>query len=235
MRHLGALATICLAVAGLAMAATAPTASAKSLFYLCSSGLAENPLLCPLGTGPFTEELAKKITWNGSGGGAAQLVSSAGSVKCSSTSSEGETESSALIPKAILTFHGCKDTFGKECKTGAEAEVVKTKPLSGELVDLETGEKRVGILLRPTTGTQFASEIKCTITVTVTGEVIGEILPENSYGIELELVFKLTGTSQKWRQIEEAGSFHELSVSSSKAALESIQILKFSKSLGAMA
>lgn len=234
MRYLGVLATICLMVACVAIAAAAPSASAKSLFYLCAGGLAENPLLCPPGTGPFTEEPAKKITWTGSGG-LAQLTSSVVSVKCTSTSSEGETEGSALIPKAILTFHGCKDSFGKECKTGAEAEVVKTKPLSGELVDLEAGEKRVGMLLKPTTGTQFASEVKCSTTVNVTGEIIGEILPENSYGTELELVFKLAGTSQKWRQIEEAGSFHELTVSSNKAALESAQILKFSKSVGTMA
>jgi hypothetical protein len=135
---------------------------------------------------------------------------------------------------AHRVFHGCKDSLGKECKTGAEAEVVRSKALSGELVDLESGEKRVGELLRPATGTQFISEMKCSVTVTVTGEVMGEILPENSYRSELELAFKIVSATQKWRQIEEAGSFHELIVAGGKAALESVQVLTFSKPLGVM-
>jgi hypothetical protein len=234
MKHLGVLTLICLTAMCVASAVVAPSASALALWHLCFLGHPEKIELCPKNYGPVTEEPFKKVPFGGSGE-AAELVSSEGTIKCVSDEIEGETEGSNQIVKTVMIFRGCKDSFGKECKTGTESEVIKTKTLSGELVDLEKAEKRLGALFKPTTGTEVTLEIKCSVNVKVTGEVIGEISPENSFGEKKELIFNVIGGTQKWRQIEEAGAFHELSAFGGKAALGGVQVLTFSKALGAMA
>lgn len=125
-------------------------------------------------------------------GGAGRFETSSGEeVKCTSESGSGELEGesgSQKVTDVLVAFKGCTSTIltkTYKCKSaGAAEEEVKTADLSGRLGYIEKASPKVGLLLSPTAGGNFA-ELECThssekVTVLVRGSIIGLITPVNT-------------------------------------------------------
>lgn len=141
--------------------------------------------------------------------GAVSLETTGGTkVKCLGGSGKGEIEGgngSKKLTKVIVKFTGCEST-GFKCKTptGATGEII-TNELVGQLGYVE-GTTKVGLEMKPKTGTQFA-EFECVggiVKVKITGAVIGQLTPLNTKVKTTQhytLAYRQTAGVQEWKEL----------------------------------
>jgi hypothetical protein len=121
------------------------------------------------------------VGFHGHGGAGSLLTTSNKSVECTTSVSSGEITSASTVQNAVVTFSGCTAFFGFASCTSAGEQTgsIKTNPLHGTLVYLETGSGKKGLLLKPASGTVFASFNCGGTTITVSGEVLGELVAKS--------------------------------------------------------
>jgi hypothetical protein len=146
--------------------------------------------------------------------GASKLVAGANTVTCTAESSGGEITAAATVGRVVVKFTGCKSTGsgGSNCTIksagGAEGEVA-TNTLKGELGTVKASEATsgVGLVLKPTSGTEFAKLEKnsCTAAAAVTGSVAGEASPIGSKQTTGKLIFAPGTTGEKIKEVHLCG------------------------------
>jgi hypothetical protein len=174
--------------------------------------------------------IAAAVKVTGTGGAGTLETIGGKKVTCTSDSSEGEITPPKNAANVVVTYKGC-ESAGVKCNTaGKAAGEVVTNKVGGELVYVDAGKTKVGLLLKPATGTEFA-KFECTafVKVTVTGEVIGQAKPLNIEQNTGELVFKQTKGVQEFRQIEGAGATHHLTSFGEESAIEVTENLTFAE------
>jgi hypothetical protein len=121
------------------------------------------------------------VPFHGHGEAGSLLTTSNRSVECKTSVSWGEISSASTIQNAVVTFNECTAFFGfASCTSAGEpAGSIKTNPLHGTLVYLETNNSKKGLLLKPASGTVFASFNCGGTTITVSGEVLAELVAKN--------------------------------------------------------
>jgi hypothetical protein len=129
-----------------------------------------------------------------------------GATECTKESQVGEIIG-PKTDKLVTTYEKCK-ALGKTCETpGAGAGKIVTKELVGELVYLSATLPKVGVLVKPKTGSVLA-EYNCEGTfVSATGALIGEHTG-NVNKISKTATNTFThgaGVGQQWAYLEEAG------------------------------
>jgi hypothetical protein len=168
---------------------------------------------------------------------AGKLVSAAGTIECAEdTATGGVIEGPRKIKEVKVAYKKCKSS-GLACSTaGAAPEEIRTKNLEGELVYLQAGAKNVGARLKPIAGAEFTEgEITCAFVKTkVTKEVLGELQPQNESNTAGKLIFEENAgkTTQRWRQVEEAGAIIELEAFGKPARLTNTENLTFATAVG---
>jgi hypothetical protein len=141
-----------------------------------------------------------------SAGGAGKLKTAKSEVSCTSnTTEEGKVTAPKSASVKAVVFKGCKSS-GAECKNAGKEEI-KTVPLSGTLgyVEKAAVPPKVGVELKPTTGTVFA-EFTCggIIKVTVSGATVGQLTPVNTLTEKFELAWRENAgkNGQEWTKLE---------------------------------
>ncbi|HEX4467240.1 MAG TPA: hypothetical protein VH025_08625 [Solirubrobacteraceae bacterium] len=200
------VAIISAAVLAATLASTAASSSAaEPAFYECAKVAA--------GTGKFADKkcskpgagktakyelkegIGKGKPFKGKGGKATLKTPTAGGeVICGSNTDTGRLVNSTHAGGVVVTFAGCT-SIGKKCATsGAKAGTIVTKPLQGELGYVQKSTKKVGVALKAETGSVEA-EFSCEgLAIVVTGGVIGEISPVNTFTKTANLAFTVTGS-----------------------------------------
>lgn len=162
----------------------------KHLRSLGLAGLAALSVMAVMGAGiasasePKAEPTAPNVfpvPFHGHGGAGSLLTTSNKSVECTTSVSSGEISSASTVQNVVVTFHGCTAFFGfVSCTSaGQPSGTIKTNALHGTLVYLETGSAKKGMLLKPAAGTVFASFNCGGTTITVSGEVLGELVQKS--------------------------------------------------------
>lgn len=142
------------------------------------------------------------VTFTGSGGtGVLEVTPESGKVRtvhCTGNTSSGEISSANTAKNIKVDFSGCTTTgpFGNgwTCTTsGATSGHIVTNSLHGTLVYLTAGSNSTGILLKPESGTTFATftckGVLLSETMTVTGTVVGKLTPINTLTNSFTLTF----------------------------------------------
>ncbi|HEY8303723.1 MAG TPA: hypothetical protein VIG42_03940 [Solirubrobacteraceae bacterium] len=144
-----------------------------------------------------------------------ELKSSLAKITCSASSSTGELNGQQIV-KEVVTYTGCKSS-GVECNSTGQAKgVIKSESLKGEPVWTKKEQgKPAGVLLSPEAGAtkEVIPKIKCSLVESVVfGSIIGELKPEKILTTAGEVIFgeNTEKTTERWRQVEEAGVIHEL-------------------------
>jgi hypothetical protein len=131
-------------------------------------------------------------------------------LNCSGDSAKGEIEGSKAASNVSVTFTGCEEATGFKAKcqsAGEPAGTIKSELVSGELVYVDAAKTKVGLLLKGTGGSKVFAVFTCAfgVTVTVSGEVIGEVTPLNVEQTTGTLSYKLVASEkgeQEWDEIE---------------------------------
>jgi hypothetical protein len=126
-------------------------------------------------------------------------LSTFATITCSAGSSKGEVNTATTVKGVKIIYTGCKEPiFGTPCtSSGASSGEIKTNALSGKTAYLVAGSSEAGIVLKPESGTSFAS-FKCTISGehNVTGEVVCHAAPVNVLSASGELNCTKSGSTQ---------------------------------------
>ena len=162
--------------------------AALSVMAVMGAGIASASEPSAVVTSPNTFPVA----FHGHGGAGELNTTSNHQVTCSTSTTKGETTSASTFQNIEVTFTSCTGFFELvSCKTpGQAAGVVKTVPLHATLVYLSASEK--GLLLKPKSGTTFAT-LECGgTTITVTGEVLGRLtqVSHTEWKLHFEMVTK---------------------------------------------
>jgi hypothetical protein len=125
--------------------------------------------------------IGKGKTFKGKGGTATLHTPAVGGVvTCKAFKDEGKLTSPTTEGKVVSTFSGC-ETLGKKCASaGEKAGTIKTNPLDGETGEIEGGSG-AGVDLKAESGTELAAFDCEGLEVKVTGSVIGEEKPVNTF------------------------------------------------------
>jgi hypothetical protein len=172
--------------------------------YILVRGVPEPRLLPPVFPMKFTAS---------SGTGALETASTS-AITCQSDSTTGEITGETKVGSVMLTFSGCHSAEKSGCTVkggGAGSGQILTKTLEGEIGSVKTSEATsgVGLLLLPTTGTEFASvEGPCLIaeTIPVDGTIAGEVTPINVSSTDSKLIFTGSAGAQKIKAISVLGT-----------------------------
>ena len=143
-------------------------------------------------------ELSHTAPFAGTGSGANLNVASIGGVRCLEASFSGKFTGPKSASDIIATFTKCVFA-GKECTTaGQSAGTIVTEPLiggTGYLTGEGTGSPKVGADISPESASELAA-FTCVgaahgpIQITVTGSVIGEASPVNTFTNTATFTFK---------------------------------------------
>jgi hypothetical protein len=197
-----------------ALTATALAALALSAIATAVAGAAQPELVKEGKAGvPLTQ---RKFTTERKGETLTLENANKETVKCTEEkgSGEGVLNSTKAVEKVTVEFFGCKSGTGLKCENNG-AEKIKTNALNGEIGYIKGTAgttKVVGLLLKPETGTTFATFV-CGgfANNTVTGAVIGEMTPKN-VRVKTTEFFKAiyekgaTAGSQKFTELEGEGA-----------------------------
>lgn len=154
-------------------------------------------------------------------------------ITCKTSKTEGEIKNSTEVYKTVVTYTGCKNGT-KECKSSSKAAAgeIKTNALSGKLGEVETSEAATGVGedLRAESGKTFVTIEKCTLlSVSVTGSIIGEVTPIETFGTTGDLVYKASGTTQKIQKFK--GGEKDTLEAFGSSALEDTYVVEFNQAL----
>jgi hypothetical protein len=208
MRRMKLVALAALAVLALS-AVVASAAQAEPEFKKESGSVAGVTIKTTSGTGEMKAGSSIKVT-------------------CTSDESSGEVTGAKTVGSIVVTFSGCeaKEGSGEACKAGssegAETGTITTNSLKGKLVETEVGTK-VGLLLEPTVGTTYVTlYAKCLALhkTTVTGSIVGEVSPLETYATTGKLEYKLSGSKQAIRTYVYEGVEHTGAVLKAFSLLE---------------
>ncbi|HUB74442.1 MAG TPA: hypothetical protein VL979_10450 [Solirubrobacteraceae bacterium] len=178
-------------------------------------------------------EAAKGVTFKATSG--TGKLEGTVTIICSADTAEGEITGAKTVAKVVVTYTGCESS-GKKCKSsGAASGEIKTSSLKGELGEVEKSEaeSEVGEDLAPESGTTFTTVESCTplgIKVSVTGSIIGEVLPIEKLATEGELVYKESSKKQQIKKFK-GGSEDTLKAAGASSGLETTDKVKFSEAI----
>ncbi len=172
--------------------------------------------------------ITANVKFTGAGGAGTLETIGGKKVTCTSDSSKGELAPPKNVTGAVVTYKGCESSGFKCTTAGKNAGEIDTNTVTGELKYLDKAKTKVGTLLKPASGTEFA-KFECTslVKVTVTGEVIGQATPLNVEQGTGTLTFKQTKGVQEWRQVEEEGATHHLTAFGEESAVGVTETLTF--------
>jgi hypothetical protein len=116
-----------------------------------------------------------------------------GEVVCGANKNVGHLTSPTHAAGVVVTFSGCT-SVGKKCASARQkAGTIVTKTLTADLGYIAKSTHKVGELLKAETGS-IQAEFSCEgLSIVVTGGVIGEITPVNTFTKTSNLSFTLTG------------------------------------------
>jgi hypothetical protein len=134
-----------------------------------------------------------------------------GEVTCKSFLDEGTINTPTTENKVTSVFKTCESLKKKCASPGQKAGTIKTNNLAGELGYISKSPLKVGVLLKPETGTVLA-EFNCEgLEIETTGSVIGEQKGDiNVFSKTSENVFTINGEGLQSVKNFEGGSNHEL-------------------------
>jgi hypothetical protein len=153
------------------------------------------------------EGIGKGKTFKGTSKGANLNVKGLGGIDCTKSKNTGKFTTPTTGADIVATFEGC-ELNGKKCESGATAGKVITNKLKGGvgyLAGKGTKTPTVGSDISAETG-EVLAELHCgTLTIAVTGSVIGEVEPVNTFTKTAKFVFKQSSKVgvQKWTKFEE--------------------------------
>jgi hypothetical protein len=152
------------------------------------------------------EGIRKGKTYKGSGAGGNYNIKGLGGWDCASSSDTGKLTSPTSAGDAVITFKGCEFN-GKKLESGETAGEIVTNPLKWGLGYLEgkgTKTPRVGIDISAESGEVLMIAHMGALTFAVTGAVIGEIEPVNTFTKDDTLTFKQSSKLgvQEWAHFE---------------------------------
>jgi hypothetical protein len=139
-----------------------------------------------------------KVTFKTTSG--ESVLGGGATITCKKASGEGEITSVTKL-NAKVTFEECKgEVLGSKCEEKITSELVGTL---GTVAKAES-ETEVGLLFKPKSGA--FSKFKCgSLTISVEGSIAGEVTPTKTPSTKGDLVFALSGTSQKIKKITVEG------------------------------
>lgn len=152
------------------------------------------------------EGIAKGKPFKGTSKGANLNVKSVGGIDCSASSNTGKFTTPTTGSDIVATFKGC-ELNGKKCENGATSGEVITNKLKGSvgyLAGKGTKTPTVGTDITAETG-EVLAELHCgSLTLAVTGSVIGEVTPVNEFSKTATFAFKQSEKVgvQKWTKFE---------------------------------
>ncbi len=161
-------------------------------------GLKENEYEIKEGVGKAATKAAK-----GSGKKATlHTPAVGGEVTCTAFKDELKITTPKHEAKVISTFTGCV-SLGKKCSSsGAAAGTIKTNALEGDLGYINAAEKRVGVDLKAEGGGELAAFDCEGLEIKVTGSVIGETSPVNTFTKSETSTFAVVSGLQKYKKLE---------------------------------
>jgi len=129
----------------------------------------------------FVLESGTTATFSGAGAGGTLETVGKNTVTCTGASSKGTIASETTVTGVVVKFTGCTASFGAKCTTGKEAAgTIVTNPVGGALHYVKAGSSETAVLLKPESGTVFATFVCAGVsTVTVQGSVDGILTPVN--------------------------------------------------------
>jgi hypothetical protein len=159
----------------------------KHLKSLSLAALAALAVLAVVGAGAASASHPKAeptspntfpVPFTGHGGFGELEATDGHQLDCTTSTSKGEISSATTAQNISITFHGCRAFFGLVSCTGTGQPIgtVVTNALHGTLVYLETGSAKKGLLLKPLAGTVLAVMNCGGTTITVTGQVLAELV-----------------------------------------------------------
>jgi hypothetical protein len=226
MRRFG-IAGACLAViAAFAVVSVASASAAEPALYEC----AKAPKVNKKYTGKYTDKkcskeatkseieagktnkyelkegIRKGKVFKGKGKGANLNVKGLGGIDCASSSNTGKFNSPTSAADVVATFKGCEFN-GKKCESGTTAGEVITNPLKGGvgyLAGKGTKTPIVGADISAESGEVLATVHCGSLTIAVTGSVIGEVEPVNKFSKTATFIFKQSSKIgvQVWTHFE---------------------------------
>jgi hypothetical protein len=211
MKRIKIMGLCLVAVFAMTAAAAASASAAEPAFYECKKvvGGKYEKGCKKLGVGKtaayeIVEGVGKGKAFKGTGK-AATLHTPAvgGEVKCTGFKDEGKVATPTTETGVISTFTGCT-SLGKKCLSpGQKAGTIKTNKLKGELGYISAAEHKAGVDLAAETGTVLA-EFKCEgLEIVVTGSVVGEVTPTNTFSKTTTTSFKVNGSGyQEYKALE---------------------------------
>jgi hypothetical protein len=196
-----------IAVFAVMVAVSSAASAAQPTFYECAKvagGKYEKKckaLQSGKGKGGYEKVpgIGKGKEFKGKGGSATLHTPGVGEVKCTSFKDEGKLTSPTTEGKVVSIFSGCT-SLGKKCASpGEKAGTIKTNDLAGETGEI-SGGSGAGVDLKAETGTVLA-EFNCEgLSIVVTGSVIGEETPVNTFTKTESTIFQVTGEGyQKYK------------------------------------
>jgi hypothetical protein len=135
-------------------------------------------------------------------------------IACQSDVATGEVTGEETVGSVMVTFSGCHSTEAGGCTVkggGAGTGKILSNVLDGELGSVKRSEatSEVGLLLLPTTGTEFTKiEGTCLLSekTPVDGTVAGEVTPINASSTEGKLIFAGSKGKQEIKAISVLGT-----------------------------
>ena len=134
-----------------------------------------------------------------------------GEVTCKSFKDSGSINTPTTENKVVSEFKTCESLKKKCASPGQKAGTIKTNSLAGELGYISKSPLKVGVLLKPESGSVLA-EFNCEgLEIETTGSVIGEQKGDiNVFNKTSENVFTINGEGLQSVKNFEGGSNHEL-------------------------
>jgi hypothetical protein len=212
MKSMRILGLALVAVFALVAISAASASAAEPAFYECAkvakgeTGPYEKGCAKEGGKGGYVlrEGIGKKHTFKGKGGKATlHTPAVGGEVTCAKFADSGELTSPTTEGKVVSVFSKCT-SLGKVCASpGAKKGTIETKDLSGSLGYLNKAKHEVGVDLKAESGSVLA-EFECEgLTVVVTGSVIGQITPVNTFTKTSTTTFEVNAEKfQKYKKFE---------------------------------
>ena len=157
------------------------------------------------------EGFGKGKTFKAKGAGANLEAPGIGGIDCEKSSATGRF-TSPTTGDATATFGDCEYS-GRKCNSaGAASGTIVTNPLvavDGYLKGKETPSPQVGAAFSPESGEYLAAFACGPYDFSVTGSVIGEVRPVNTFSKEAVFVFRQKAIGiQEWEQFEEGPDQH---------------------------
>jgi hypothetical protein len=127
-------------------------------------------------------------------------------VECAHSFDEGEFSGPKAAANIKAKFTGCKAS-SIPCENGVNAGEITTNTIKGEIGYISKTAHRVGVDLTPQSGTVFA-ELHCgsppepILRLKVTGSLIGEVTPINTWSKEATINFEQNSGRQKIQELE---------------------------------